>query len=161
MAQTRPTSLSPLWPGRRVQDWLEHRGQNRPAWPDWSDWSDWSEGWPEVFETARLKVEEYKEDDELVVRAEIPGIDPDNDVEITVTDHTLRLRAERRQESKTDDKQGYRSEFSYGAYTRTVPLPVGTTDADIKASYVDGILEVRIPIDTEEATARKVPISRG
>jgi HSP20 family protein len=107
-----------------------------------------------------LKVEEFTDGDEVVVRAEMPGIDPDKDVDITVSDHTLRLRAERREESKTEENGNYRSEFHYGSFMRTVPLPVGASDDDVKATYKDGILEVRIPIDREEAQAKKVPIQR-
>ncbi|MFI5053537.1 MAG: Hsp20/alpha crystallin family protein [Acidimicrobiia bacterium] len=140
--------------------------------PEWSDtferWlADWPRPrfWPELRRSLGegidlLKVEEFTEGDHVVVRAEMPGIDPDKDVQITVTDHTLRLRAERREESKSEEKGSYRSEFHYGSFTRTVPLPVGATDKDVKATYKDGILEVRIPVDREEAKARKVPIQR-
>jgi HSP20 family protein len=108
-----------------------------------------------------LRVEEFTEGDQIVVRAEMPGIDPDRDVHITISDHTLRLQAERREESKTEDKGSYRSEFRYGSFTRAVPLPAGATDKDVKATYKDGILEVRIPVDRKEAEAKKVPIQRA
>jgi len=88
------------------------------------------------------------------------GIDPDKDVEIQVSDHTMHLRAERRQESEVEEKGGYRSEFHYGSFTRSVPLPVGATEQDVKASYKDGILEVRIPVDRKAAEAEKIPIQR-
>lgn len=153
MALTRTSDLLPAWPPRRLRSWLD-RSWDRLDWPAWPDWA-------ELTENARLRVEEYQEDGELVVKAELPGIDPEDDVEITVTDHTLRLRAQRRKESKTEDKRGYRSEFFYGSYARTLPLPAGAIDDDVKASYADGILEVRIPIDDEEAKSRKIPISRG
>jgi HSP20 family protein len=78
-----------------------------------------------------------------------------------VDDHLLRVKAERRQESKSEDKKGYRSEFRYGSFTRTVPLPAGATEEDVKASYTDGILEVRIPIDGAAAEAMKIPIAKG
>jgi HSP20 family protein len=120
--------------------------------------------WPELrrsFEgMGPLRVEEFTEGDQVIVRAEMPGIDPDKDVQISVSDHTLHLRAERRQESKTEEKGGYRSEFHYGSFARTLPLPVGATDKDVKATYKDGILEVRIPVDRKEAEAKKVPIQR-
>jgi HSP20 family protein len=120
--------------------------------------------WPELrgsFEGLDpLRVEEFTEGDHLVVRAEMPGIDPDKDVQINVTDHTLQLRAERRQESTTEEKGAYRSEFHYGSFARTLPLPVGATDEDVEATYKDGILEVRIPVDRKEAEAKKVPIQR-
>ena len=121
--------------------------------------------WPELREGGQgldlLRVEEFTEGDELVVRAEMPGIDPDEDVHITVTDRTLHLRAERRQESKTEEQGAHRSEFRYGSFARAVPLPPGATDKDVKATYKDGILEVRIPVDREQAQATKVPIQRA
>jgi HSP20 family protein len=107
-----------------------------------------------------LKVEEFTDGDQVVVRAEMPGIDPDKDVDISVSDHTLRLRAERHEESKTEENGNYRSEFHYGSFMRTVPLPLGASDSDVKATYKDGMLEVRIPIDREEAQTKKVPIQR-
>lgn len=137
--------------------------------PDWFDrwFGDWSfpRFWPELRRAfpegaEMLRVEEFTEGDELVVRAEMPGIDPDKDVEIQVSDHTMRLRAERRQESKVEEKGGYRSEFHYGSFTRSVPLPVGASEQDVKASYKDGILEVRIPVDRKAAEAKKIPIQR-
>jgi HSP20 family protein len=137
------------------------------------DWFDrWFTDWPRfrfLPELRRsfmeglepLRVEEFTEGDQLVVRAEMPGIDPEKDVEITVSDHTLQLRAERREEKKTEEKGRYRSEFQYGSFSRRVELPVGATDKDVKASYKDGILEVRVPIDRERAEAKKIPIERA
>lgn len=121
--------------------------------------------WPELRRSFGegmdlLRVEEFIDGDAVVVRAEMPGIDPDKDVQITVSDHTLHLRAERRQETKTEEKGGYRTEFNYGSFTRTVSLPVGATERDVKATYKDGILEVRIPVDRQEAEAKKVSIQR-
>ena len=107
-----------------------------------------------------LRVEEFTEGNQAVVRVEMPGIDPDKDVEISVTDHTLRLHAERREEKKTEEKGSYRSEFRYGSFTRTVSLPAGATEKDVKATYKDGILEVRVPIDDEAAESKKIPVQR-
>lgn len=133
---------------------------------DWPTWFgrrlfDWPESLKQLLDDATLKVEEFEDDGKLVVRAEMPGIDPDKDVEITMSDHRLHLRAERHTEMQTDDKKGFRSEFRYGSFTRSVELPPGATAADVKASYTDGILEIRIPIDTAEAEARTIPITRG
>ncbi len=131
----------------------------------WFSGSPRSRLFPEFFrgfgeEMDLLKVEEFTEGDQVVVRVEMPGIDPDKDVQISVSDHTLHLQAERREESKTEDKGRYRSDFRYGSFSRTVPLPVGTTEEDVKATYKDGILEVRIPIDRAAANAKRVPIQR-
>jgi HSP20 family protein len=136
----------------------------RRAWPEWME--PWFADWPRFrnwfTEAAEgMRVEEFTERDEAVVRVEMPGIDPDKDVEITVTDHTLRVAAERREEKKTEDKGGYRSEFHYGSFTRTVSLPPGATEKDVKATYKDGILEVRVPVDRETAESRKIPVQRG
>jgi HSP20 family protein len=141
---------------------LMQRTRDELEWPTlFGRFTDWPDSWKEMFEESRLKVEEYDEDGYLVVRAEMPGIDPDEDVEITVSDHTLHLRAERRAETKREDANGYRSEFRYGSFSRTVALPAGASDDDVTASYVDGILEVRIPIDDEAAEAKKIPITRN
>ena len=142
---------------------LIKRSDNELDWPHWLSsrrWPDWPALMSEAAERAEMKVEEYRDNGELVIRAEMAGIDPDRDVEITTTDHTLRISAERRQESTTKDKQGYRSEFSYGSFTRTLALPAGATRDDVKATYSDGILEIRVPIDDREAGAKKIPITR-
>jgi len=82
-------------------------------------------------------------------------------VEITLVDHALRISAERRQSEEHRDKRGYRSEFRYGSFSRTVRLPAGATEKDVKATYKDGILEVRVPLDQSSAESRKIPIERG
>mgnify|MGYP001601181511 CR=1 FL=1 len=96
-----------------------------------------------------------------MARAELPGIDPDKDVDISVDNGLLSLRAERREERKTKSDGGYRSEFSYGSFIRSVSLPPGATEDDVKATYHDGILEIRFPIDGEVAKSRKVPVVRA
>ena len=124
---------------------------------------DWPETWRDLFDVAapEMRVEEYQEDGHLVVKAEMPGLDPDKDVEITVQDHMLHITAERRQETRSEDKAGYRSEFRYGSFSRTIALPLGATEEDVEASYRDGILEVRVPVDAEQAAAKKVPVTHG
>ena len=74
-------------------------------WPDWfrGRFLEWPDSLKDAMERADIRVEEFQENGELVVRAEMPGIDPDKDVEITVTDHTLHLKAERHEETKTED----------------------------------------------------------
>lgn len=142
---------------------LIRRTRNELDWPAWfkQPLFEFPETWKDLMEESEIKVEEFQDDDTLVVRAEMPGIDPDEDVEITVSDSTLRLHAERRSESKTEDKKGFRSEFHYGSFSRSLRLPAGATEDDVEASYQDGILQVRIPIDTAEAESRKIPITRG
>lgn len=93
----------------------------------------------------------------------MPGIDPDEDVEITLDEGTLCIRAERKEshEEKDEDKGSYRSEFRYGQFTRRLPLPARATKEDVKATYNDGILEIRVPINEETAEAKKIPVNRS
>jgi HSP20 family protein len=142
---------------------LIRRSRTDLDWPDWfgARMFDMPETWKDLFDDGDMKVEEFRDGDTLVVRAEMPGIDPDKDVEITMSDHMLHLRAERRSETKTEDKQGYRSEFRYGSFSRSVRLPAGAGEKDVTASYEDGILEVRIPVDDATAGAKKIAITKA
>jgi HSP20 family protein len=145
---------------------LVKRSRSDLDWPDWfvnRRLFDWPVSLRELMEgpEGTLRVEEFEEGGALVVRAEMPGLDPDKDVEITVSDHVLTIRAERRQQSEVQDKRGYRSEFRYGSFVRSMTLPLGAREDDVQASYTDGILEVRVPISTVAPEAKKVPIARG
>jgi HSP20 family protein len=109
-----------------------------------------------------LKVEEFRDGGDLVVRSELPGIDPEKDAELTVSNGMLHIRAERQEESEDKGKEGYWSEFRYGAFSRTLPLPEGVNPDDIKASYRDGVLEVRVPVPTEtKESVSSIPVTRG
>ncbi|KRE64964.1 heat-shock protein Hsp20 [Arthrobacter sp. Soil736] len=111
-----------------------------------------------------IRVEEFVAGKTLVVRAEMPGVDPDKDVEITIDSGSLRIRAERQEKEEHKDKGYFRSEFRYGSFSRSIPLPDCVKEEDIKASYVDGVLEVRTPLPEEAAqpeTLKKLPIARG
>ena len=113
------------------------------------------------WDSAALRVEEYKDGSTLVVKAEVPGINPDTDVDISVANGVLHIQAERQETTEHKDKNGYRSEFRYGSFARDIPLPSGSSDADVTAIYRDGVLEVRVPIDEKHETRSKIPISRG
>jgi HSP20 family molecular chaperone IbpA len=123
---------------------------------------DWFEsGWPAVAEWRRdtghvLRIEDRLEDDRYLVRAELPGIDPDKDVEITVSDAVLTIAAERREEVS---EKG-RSEFHYGSFVRRMALPTGAVEEKLTASYKDGILEVSVPIEATKAEPRAIPVAR-
>ena len=111
---------------------------------------------------AWLRVEEYREAGSLVVKAEAAGIDPDNDVDITLAGSQLQITVRREEKTEHKEKEGYRSEFRYGSFSRTVNLPAAVNQDDIRASYNDGVLEVRIPLPEEPAAGgRKVRVSRG
>jgi len=108
-----------------------------------------------------IRVEEFREDGTLVIRADLPGIDPGKDVEVTVSDGMLRIEAERRTEEKREEKGYVRQELRYGSLSRSLPLPAGVTEADVSAAYKDGVLEIRIPEPRRETAAKKIAISRS
>jgi HSP20 family protein len=106
-----------------------------------------------------IRVEEFREDETLVIRADLPGIDPEKDTEVTVSDGVLRIEAERRTREEREEEGYLRQEVHYGSLSRSLPLPAGVTEAGITAAYQDGVLEIRIPAPRHEE-ARKVAISR-
>ncbi|MDA8291540.1 MAG: Hsp20/alpha crystallin family protein [Actinomycetota bacterium] len=117
--------------------------------------------WPERGLEA-VRVEEYTEKGELVVRVEFPGVDPERDIEVSVDGDTLHLGGERREEERTESRDYIRTEHRYGSFHRDLPLPKGASAAEVSATYRDGILEVRVPVATEQAgVTTKVPVTRG
>ena len=113
---------------------------------------------------APIRIEEFVDGKNLVVRAEMPGVDPDKDIEVTIDDGFLRIRAERQEKEEHKDKGRFRSEFRYGSFSRNIPLPDDVKEEDIKATYTDGVLEVRTPLPDEAArpaAPKKLPITRA
>ncbi|WP_445154421.1 Hsp20/alpha crystallin family protein [Arthrobacter sp. Hor0625] len=110
-----------------------------------------------------IKVEQFQDGNTLVVRAEVPGIDPDKDVDVSVSDGMLHIKAEREEKTEHKSKTGYRSEFRYGSFVRSIALPAGAREEDITASYKDGVLEVRAPapVAAPAETAKKIRIDRS
>jgi HSP20 family protein len=93
-----------------------------------------------------------------VIRADLPGIDPGKDVEVTVSHGMLHIQAERRDEEKPDEKGYIRRELRYGSLSRSLPLPEGVTGDGITATYKAGVLEIRVP-EPKRGPARKIAIS--
>lgn len=117
--------------------------------------------WPERA-LDLVKVDEYTEGDALVIRADLPGIDPEKDVEISVEDGLLHVAAERREEEKTEERSYVRREIRYGSFTRDLPLPKGVSEGDVTACYKDGLLEIRVPMPSGEVVeAKKIPVSKA
>lgn len=139
------------WP-ERLWDWFEA--------PELGRWFEGLRPWSR--EEWRLRIEEQVTDDTMVLRAELPGIDPDKDVEITVSDGLLQLRAQRRFEKTEEEKGQTRSEFRYGSFARTIRVPRELSVDDVTASYHDGILEVRYPYKVPtETQVHRVPVTRA
>ena len=131
---------------RMFDEWTRILPFRAMSFPHWHDMDD------------LLPIEEFREDGTLVVRADLPGIDPDKDVELTVSDGMLYIHAERREEKKREETGYLRRELRYGSLSRALPLPEGITESDITATYEAGILEIRVPEPRQEP-ARKIPVS--
>ncbi|MDQ4503026.1 Hsp20/alpha crystallin family protein [Sinomonas sp. ASV322] len=138
-----------------------------------SDMTKWFEGRRTPFDlierlfegdvaSGAIKVEQVIDGDALVVRAELPGIDPEKDVDVSVSGGELRINAHREEKIEYKERGSYRSEFRYGSLSRTLPLPKGAKEGDVTASYKDGVLEVRVPIPVQPAGAgTKIEVKRG
>lgn len=122
---------------------------------DMLDWLESSTGLP-VQGGSFIRVENFTEDDHAVIRAEIPGVDPNRDIKLEVQDDFLTIAAERREEKH--DRQ--HSEFRYGAFSRTVRLPQHTDPDEVSATYKDGILEVHFPVSRPSSGPRPIPVQR-
>ena len=118
----------------------------------WLDDADF----PSLGLTPQIRVEDFVEDGSYVVRADIPGVDPDKDLHVSVDAGRLVVQGERREEER--DK--YRHELRYGSFTRTLSLPSEIDVDDITARYQDGVLEVRFPMVEPTSQARQVPVTR-
>ena len=113
----------------------------------------------DLAEDGLIRVDEFRDGDVQVVRAELHGIDPEKDVDVTVQDGTLRITAQRKVEEETQDKGYTRHELRYGSFSRSLPVPDGAGESDIKAAYKDGILEIRIPVIEPPAASEPTRIT--
>lgn len=107
-----------------------------------------------LFDSHLLRLEDEMKDGLYEVRAELPGVDPIENIEVTVHDGRLTIKAERTQ---TSESNGH-SEFSYGSFMRTVPLPAGADEDDINATYDRGILTVSVPLSDDQSTEKHVEV---
>jgi HSP20 family molecular chaperone IbpA len=89
--------------------------------------------------------------------AELPGIDPAKNVDITVGDGLLTISGERKERVESM----HRSELFYGKFTRTIALPSGADEKSVNAEYRDGILEVRILLPATKQQVTHIPVGRG
>ena len=132
---------------RMMEDFFGRR--MRPWWPE-----RWLRG--EAEEITAPAVDVYEEKDDIVVKAELPGIEK-NDIEVNLSDSLLTLKGEKKKEEKIEEENYYRSERSYGAFVRSVQLPAEVHADKVKAAFKNGILEVRLP-KTEEAKRKEIKV---
>lgn len=98
----------------------------------------------------------YDDEEDLVVKAEIPGAN-EKDIDVSLEDGILSIKGERKLENEDKKDNYYRIERSYGSFSRSFRLPVEVKTNDAKASYKDGVLEIRIPKE-EKAKPKKIKI---
>lgn len=139
-------------PVERMMDPIEHVVARffsdfpRIAWPRF----DWPEVWRPLREL-ELKVpavDVYEEGDDLVVKAELPGLTKDQ-IEVTLADKTLTIKGEKTRSEEVKDKDYFRSERTFGSFTRTITLPVEVQPDAASATLKDGVLEIRLPKTAE------------
>lgn len=99
----------------------------------------------------------YETDKEVVVKANLPGVSKDN-VEVVVTEDAVTIKGEAKEESEVKEKNYYRKELSYGAFQRVIPLPVPVKSDEAKATFKDGILEIRAPKQEVSPKGKKINI---
>lgn len=138
---------------------MERRRSLFPDFPDWfgADFPRLRMRWPEL-DVHPIAVEVTNQGGTYTLRAELPGMDPEKDIEITAEGDTLTVSAEHT-ESKEDKDH---SEFRYGSFRRSLRLPGDIPSEGVEATYEDGILTVRVPMAPEpEERRRSIPVKRG
>ena len=102
----------------------------------------------------------YRENGTLVIKAELPGLDPAKDIEIAVEDDLLTIRGQKTAEQDVTEKDRFMKERMFGTFERRIPLPDGVRADDIAAAYDKGVLTVKVPVPAKEApVAKRIAVS--
>jgi HSP20 family protein len=131
--------------------------QSRPLLPELSELLNGLPafaGLRPFFDNHLMRLEDETKEGLYEVRAELPGVEPNEDIEVTVCDGQLTIKAMR---TRTTESNGL-SEFSYGSFTRTVSLPASADEDDISATYDRGILTVRVPLSDATPSEKHIEV---
>lgn len=128
------------------------RGWMRPFQREWPSWGEMTA--PKEMKVPKVDV--IDRDDEVLVRAEVPGVNKD-DLDVSVSDNAVTIKGETRHEEKEEKGNYYRRETSRGSFTRTVQLPNYVKTEGCKAKFKDGVLELTLP-KLEKAKRRTIAI---
>jgi HSP20 family protein len=104
------------------------------------------------------QLEVLERDDQMLVRADLPGINPD-EVRLTLLDDSLVIEGERRSEQEEHRRGVFRSERSYGMFRRVIPVPVEAREENASARFENGVLEISIPLERQRSRGRRIEIS--
>jgi HSP20 family protein len=138
---------------------FEDFGIGRSRIPGWGQ--TWLTSGGHEMDLWAPSVEVFQRNSELVVRADLPGLDR-NDVKVDVTDEAITIQGERRREQQDEHGGIYRSERSYGSFKRRIALPEGAMTDQAKATFRDGVLEITMPAPSEQVSrGRRLEISEG
>jgi HSP20 family protein len=121
------------------------------------DMTDWFELEFPLRAGHMIRVEDLVTEHEYMLRAELPGVDPEKDVQVSVANGILTIHAERKEETQTR----HRSEFRYGMLQRSVRLPANADEEHVAAKYGKGILEVTVPLKVTEPTTKQITIAKA
>jgi HSP20 family protein len=152
---------------RRMMDDMDRLFENfgfarSPALSTWSTFDDFDNlsRLPATRQGATLwspPIEVFERGNDLVVRADLPGLSKD-DVNVDIDNGVLAISGERRSEHEEEHQGYFRSERSYGSFSRNIPLPEGVNDDQVKASFKDGVLEVTMPKPAETSKRRRIDV---
>lgn len=106
------------------------------------------------------KIDVKRSGDDVMVRAELPGIKPE-DVDIELTDNVLTIKGERSSEEEKENEGWLIRESSYGSFERSISIPEGVDPSAIKANFENGVLEVEVPKAFEASKPRTTKIEVG
>ena len=133
-------ALSPFEEMERMFDSYFSRGWMRPFFRDWPSFQKISP----PFEGKTPSVDVIERDDDIIVKAELPGVDK-KDIDVSVTSNSVTIKGSTSHEAKEEKGDYYRCEISQGSYSRTLSLPAEVDEAKTKAKLKDGILELTLP----------------
>ena len=139
--------VTPFYRPTRLTEDLE--AMAREMWDSWR---------PVPFSTGLIHgVDIYREKDDLVVKAEFPGVKK-KDLDISLEDDVLTIKSEKKREEVAEDATYYARERKFGEYTRSMSLPFHVDADRISATFKNGLLEIRLP-KAEEAESKHIDIN--
>ncbi len=120
----------------------------------WKEWAGLDGGFYPRVDVAET-------DKEITVTAELPGMEQ-KDIEISLADGLLTLKWEKKQSSEEQKEGYYHAERSFGAFSRSLAIPVEIEENKIEATYKDGVLKIRLPkAESQKARAKKIEVKAG
>jgi HSP20 family protein len=145
-------ALNPFEEMERLMESHFPRNWFRSSLWDYPSWGDLSSR----LEVVRPKVDLIDRDHDIVIKAEMPGVDKD-DIDISVTRNTVTIKGETSHEEEEEKGDFYRKEMTRGSFSRRLTLPADVDEEKAKAEFKDGVLELTLP-KVEKAKRRKIKV---